>query len=82
MQERLSAVRKPTSKASIPLVSGVQQKFNFGQDGQANVPPVSNMGSVKLVQQERHVHFQEGTKPDADTNPEPKSKPGWYYSEL
>ena len=40
------------------------------------------MGSIKPIQQERDVHFQKGTKSDADTNPEPKSKPGWYYSEL
>ena len=53
MQERLAAIRKPKSGASIPPVSGVQQGFNFGQDGQANVPPVFNMGSVKPVQQER-----------------------------
>ena len=40
------------------------------------------MGSVKLVKQGRHVHFQKGTKSDADTIPEPKDKAGWYYSEF
>ena len=59
MQERLSAIRKPSSGPFIPPVSGVQQGFNFGQDGQANVPPIFKMGSVKPVQQEKHVHFQD-----------------------
>ena len=57
MQEQLLAIRKPNSGTSMPPVSGVQQGFNFGQDRQTNVPPGFNMGSVKLVQQERPSLF-------------------------
>ena len=82
MQERVSALCKPYPEASILPISGVPIGFNFGQNGEANVPPVFNMGSTKLVQRERHMHFQKGTKSDVDTNPKPKGKPSWYCSEL
>ena len=28
------------------------------------------------------VNIQKGSKSSPNTNPEPKSRPGWYYSEL
>ena len=47
MQERLSAILQPSSGPFILPVSRVQKGFNFGQDGQANIPPIFRMGSVK-----------------------------------
>ena len=38
------------------------------------------MGSVKPVERETHVHFQEATKSDADNTPEPQCEPGFYIS--
>ena len=38
------------------------------------------MGFVKPIQQERNMHFQKGTKSDADNTPEPKCEAGFYIS--
>ena len=38
------------------------------------------MGSVKPVQRERHVHFQEVAKSDADNITEPQCELGFYIS--
>ena len=82
MQERVSALHKPYLGISIPPVSGVPMGFNFGQDGQANVPPVFNMGSAKPVQRERHVHFQK--EPSLTLIPllSLSVSQDWYYSEF
>ena len=82
MQERLSAIRQLGSGPFIPLVSGVPQGFNFGQDGQASVPPIFKMGSVKTSPPEKHVHFQMGIEADTNTNFEPKDETKWYWSKL
>ena len=78
MQERLSAIRQPSSGPFIPPVSRAPQGFNFGQDGKTSVPPIFKMGSVKTTPPEKHVHFQTGIKADTNANFEPKDKTEWY----
>ena len=81
----VSALRKPYPGAPKAVSQGVTvcEGFNVRSVGQPSMLQFFTMGSsTSLGMTPPGVNIQKGTKSAPNTNPEPKNRPGWYYSEL
>ena len=79
------ALRKPYLGAPESVNQGTQAStgFNLGSIVQSTLPQFFTMGSsTSLGMRPPAVNIQKGTKSAPNTNLEPKSRPGWYYSEM
>ena len=77
---RKSYPRAPKAVSQGAIVCG---GFNVGSVGQPSTPRFFMMGSsTSLGMTPPAVNVQKENESAPDTNPEPKDKTGWYYSEI